>query len=168
MVEGGVFMKYSKKASIYFFAGYAFLMISLIYFALNVNLDEVEQANDYEVSDTFSEELKRAEAKSAQRAAKIEGKWQPSNQFIMIAMISASILDIVIILLWAHYENKKKQGGVDNPRRITNKKWFWNFIALGIVQPKDGRIVLNWKNLIGFILLMILLKFWISDRLQEM
>jgi hypothetical protein len=161
-------MKDSKIMTLYFFAGYAFLMISLIYFALNVDLKKVEQANDHKISETFSKEIHKAAEKSAQRAAKNEGKWQPSNQFIMTAMIVASILDIIIILLWARYENKKREGGVVNPRRITNQKWFWNLIALGIVQPRDGRIVLNWKNLIGVILFMIIIKFWISDRLQEL
>lgn len=161
-------MKNLKKMIIYFFAGYAFLMISLIYFALHVDIQKIEEANKHEILDTFSEELKKAQDKSEQRAAENEGKWQPSNQFIMTAMIGASILDIVIILLWARYENKKRAGGTVNPRRITNQKWFWNLIALGIVQPKDGRIVLNWKNFVGVILFMIFLKFWISDRLQEL
>ena len=50
-------------------------------------------------------------------------------------------------------------------KRWTDSKWFWHIIALGIVQPKNGRIVVNWRNLLAAFVLLTVLKFAILDQL---
>jgi hypothetical protein len=157
-----------KKLVITFFIGFIALMSSLIYFSTTVELGSDERNNSSIVSKTFSEELKIAEEKSIQRKAENEGKWKPSNQFVMTAMIIASILDIVIILLWARHENKKRKGtGEISTHHWTNKKWFWNLVSMGIVGPVNGKIVLNKKNLVIVIILLIALKFALSKKLES-
>ncbi|RSD29095.1 hypothetical protein [Mesobacillus subterraneus] len=49
----------------------------------------------------FKEEIKIHEAKQVEkkRSLKESGRWQTSNQFVIIALTTASILDIVIVLI---------------------------------------------------------------------
>ncbi|URT71810.1 hypothetical protein [Cytobacillus firmus] len=102
------------------------------------------------------------------KAAENEGKWQPSNTFVITAIAIGSCLDIIVVLLWARHENKKKQQGqFTNPNRLTNKKWFWYLVSMGIVLPKNGKLTFSLKNFILTVIFLVLLKFWLFDQLES-
>lgn len=153
----------AKNLPVLFFIVYLFLMASLIYFALNFKIGsepaKITQNKQNDVAASFSKELTAHEEKIKQKEIVQAHKWKPSKSFIITAISIASVLDIIIILLWARHENKKRQGAASLSRkRWTDQKWFWNVVALGIVQPKNNRIVINWKNLILFLIIMYILK----------
>jgi hypothetical protein len=154
--------KRHNKQIISFILIYSFLLGSLIYFSTS---KQTSPSNDSattktsEVSHTFSKEFKIYEEKKLQKELESKGKWKPSKSFLIISISIASVLDIVIIVLWAKHENKKRESKDSrDQRRWTDKKWFWNIVAMGIVQPKNNRIVMNWRNFILFLLSMYLLK----------
>lgn len=80
-------------------------------------------------------------------------------------MLGASVSDVAIILIWARHVNRKKEGREDTKIGLTDRKWFWNIVALGIVQPKDSKLVLNWRNLILAVAAMYILKKYALDSL---
>lgn len=148
------------KKKVAFFLLYFVLMASLIFAAVSVPINSNENVPSVkpELSNSFKEEMRIHEEKVRQKEIENAGKWEPSKQFVITAIVLASISDIVIILLWARHENKKREGSVQTRNRLTDSKWFWNIVAMGIVQPKNNRIVINWKNLIIFVIVMYLLK----------
>ncbi|MDZ5473722.1 hypothetical protein SM124_18550 [Bacillus sp. 31A1R] len=159
---------HSKNQTIFFFLLYFVLMGSLIFAAVSnpiENSDEKTPTLNPELSLSFKEEMAIHKEKVKQKEIENAGKWQPSKQFVMIAMISASILDIIIVLLWARHENikREKAEGIQS-KRITDSKWFWNLVALGIVQPKNNRIVINWRNLFLNIVLLYFIKKLLIDK----
>ncbi|WP_254178596.1 hypothetical protein [Cytobacillus oceanisediminis] len=102
------------------------------------------------------------------KAAENEGKWQPFNTFVITAISIGSCLDIIVVLLWARHENKKKQQGqFSNPNRLTNKKWFWYLVSMDIVLPKDDKLTFSLKNFILTVTLLVLLKLWLFDQLES-
>lgn len=54
-----------------------------------------------------------------------------------------------------------------NPDRLTNKKWFWYLVSMGIVLPKDGKLTFCLKNFIVTVFFLVLLKFWLFDQLES-
>jgi hypothetical protein len=158
--------KHSKyNFTLLFFAGYLLLMSSLIFCAVSYEGGKKSSNSKNEVSAAFSTEMKKYEEKKVQKEIINKDKWKPSNAFIITAISIASVLDVVIILIWAWSSNRKEteNRGLD---KWTEKKWFWNLVALGIIQPENGRLVLKWKNLILFIALMVALKFYILKKLE--
>ncbi|MFD2444691.1 hypothetical protein ACFSO7_12015 [Bacillus sp. CGMCC 1.16607] len=152
-----------KSPVLGFFVLYVILIVSLIFFALSYQGNKSESITEVkekksEVSTTFQKELDSYEEKKLEKEKEREGKWRPSKRFMIIAISAASVLDVVIIILWARHENKKRENKPSTKKTWTDKKWFWNIVAFGIVQPKNNRIVMNWKNFIIFIICMYLLK----------
>jgi hypothetical protein len=158
----------TNKQVIGFFLLYAFLMGSIIYgvTAAQTNNKAEHPPVKSEITQTFNEEMVKYEEKQKEKAIKDAEKWQPSKKFVATAMIIATILDIVIILVWAYLQNKKAdQSSASTKQRWIDKKWFWNVVAMGIVQPKDKKLVVNWKNLVLFIVVMYFLKKIFIDSL---
>ncbi|WP_244671245.1 MULTISPECIES: hypothetical protein [Bacillaceae] len=88
--------------------------------------------------------------------------------FVITAISIGSCLDIIVVLLWARHENKKKRDGqFSNPNRLTNKKWFWYLVSMGIVLHKDGKLTFSLKNFIVTIIFLVLLKLWLFDQLES-
>lgn len=169
LIGGNTLKSRIKSLPMAFFFIYLILMGSLIYFAMtnqnaenmktNSKQTEVTTQKQEEISETFSKEMKLYEKKKKQKEIEQAGKWKPSKTFVIIAISLSSVLDIVIILIWAKHENRKREGALpSNRKKWIDQKWFWNIIALGIIQPKNNRLVINWKNVVVFIIFMYLLK----------
>jgi hypothetical protein len=164
IVTGDNGMLKTKNLTFLFFLIYLVLMVSLIFFAMNHNNKDSDSTKlttkpQIEVSDTFSKELKAHEEKVKQKEIERANRWKPSKTFVIVAISISSFLDIIIILLWAKHENKKREGNPVTPsKRWTNQKWFWNVVALGIVQPKNNKLVISWVNLVVFLVAMYFLK----------
>lgn len=158
----------NSKHIISFFGAYFLLMISLIFFAVSYDGGGKASNRSNEVTSTFNKEMKLYEDRQVQKefaSADTKDRWKPSNQFIISALTLASVLDVVIILIWA----KKRNIGTSQKytgKRLTDHKWFWNLIAMGIVQPEQGKMVLKWRNMLLFIILMAALKYFISRKLD--
>ncbi|KMJ57427.1 hypothetical protein AB685_15490 [Bacillus sp. LL01] len=156
----------SKKFLFYFFSGYLFLILALIFFSSSADLTGGDSTAD--LVQSFEEEMAHTEKKNKEKAEK-KPLWDVPNHIAAPILIMASILDIVIILLWARNENRKREaqeaGIIQEKRRWTDSKWFWNIVAIGIVQPKSGRIVVNCRNLVAAFVLLTVLKFAILDHL---
>ena len=153
-----------KKLFLFFFV-YFLLFCSLILAVINMDRDRISQNSDVnEFSNVFKveNEVYEKRIEGQKRDQEKSNGWKPSKQFVMTAVILASILDIIIILLWARYENKKRNrvGTFVKKPKLTDKVWFWNVMAMGFVQPRNGRIKINWRNLIIFILTMYVIKKW--------
>jgi hypothetical protein len=161
---GDEVMLKTKNLTFIFFLFYLVLMASLIFFAINHNTKDSESTKlttkpQSEVTETFSKELKAHEEKVKQKEIERANRWKPSKTFVIVAISISSVLDIIIILLWARHENKKREGNPVTPsKRWTNQKWFWNVVALGIVQPKNNKLVISWVNLVVFLVAMYFLK----------
>ncbi|NMH71672.1 hypothetical protein HF078_01150 [Bacillus sp. RO2] len=156
----------SKKFLFYFFGGYLFLIVALIFFSSSADISGGGSTEN--IVPSFEEGMAHTEKKNEEKAKK-EPLWDVPNHIAAPILIMASILDIVIILLWARNENRKREaqeaGIIPVKKRWSDSKWFWNLIALGVVQPKNGRIVVNWRNLIATGILLTVLKFAILDQL---
>ncbi|WP_264740255.1 hypothetical protein [Cytobacillus firmus] len=150
-----------------FFIIYFALLCSLIFAAVTLK-PSFKQEQPSEISSAFSEELQIQKHQQEKKAAENEGKWKPSNTFVITAISIGSCLDIIAVLLWARHENKKKQQGpFSNLNRLTNKKWFWYLVSMGIVLPKDGKLTFSLKNFILTVIFLVLLKFWLFDQLES-
>jgi hypothetical protein len=159
--------KHSKYTfTLLFFAGYLLLMSSLIFFAVSYEGGKKSSNSRNEVASAFNMEMKKYEEKKVQKEIKNKDKWKPSNAFIITSITIASVLDVVIILIWAWHSNRRETEN-RGLNKWAEKKWFWNLVAMGIIQPENGRLVLKWKNLILFIALMVALKFYISKKLES-
>jgi hypothetical protein len=156
----------SKKFLFYFFGGYLFLIVALIFFSSSADISGGGSTEN--IVPSFEEGMAHTEKKNEEKAKK-EPLWDVPNHIAAPILIMASILDIVIILLWARNENRKREaqeaGIIPVKKRWSDSKWFWNLLALGVVQPKNGRIVVNWRNLIAAGILLTVLKFAILDQL---
>lgn len=154
-----------------FFLFYFLLMSSIIFGVISSNgpkkeLDE-SKSSIQKFEDTFTTELRVYENKIEKRNATKSDRWRPSDRFVIIALTLSSILDIVIVLVWARYENRKREGQTDARAKpsLTDRKWFWNIVAMGIIQPKNNKLVLDWRNLIFVVIAMYLMKKAIVDQL---
>ncbi|QFT87988.1 hypothetical protein FIU87_04900 [Bacillus sp. THAF10] len=156
----------SRKFLFYFFGGYLILMLALIFFSSSTDL--TGKGSKEEFTKSFQESLAHTEKRNEEKAKK-EPLWDVPNHIAAPILILASILDIAIILLWARNENRKREaqeaGNIQIKKRWSDHKWFWNVIAMGVVQPKNGRIVIVWRNLIAALILLTALKFVVLDRL---
>ncbi|MFE7060682.1 hypothetical protein ACFVAD_00855 [Sutcliffiella sp. NPDC057660] len=157
----------SKHLPLLFFGGYALIILAVIYFASTTNI--TIEGNTEKFTDTFQVNIEETKKIQKEKAATRKPLWDIPNHIAATAMILASILDIVIILLWARNENKKREaeeaGIIPVKKRWTDSTWFWNIIAMGVVQPKEGRIRIKWRNMILAIALLTGVKFLVLDRL---
>ncbi|MBY0123033.1 hypothetical protein [Bacillus sp. S/N-304-OC-R1] len=152
------------KFNFIFFLIYSSLMVSLIFFA--THFSQTNKQDTYiktnEVSETFSKELNRyKDEKKLKETNGEHNRWKPSKSFAITAIGISSVLDIIIILLWAKHENNKKRAGQDTPnqrRKWTDSPKFWKFISIGMLQMKNERIHIHWINTILIVIVMILLK----------
>lgn len=152
----------SSNQALMFFIIYIALLGSLIFAAVSFT-PTFQQEQPSEISSAFIQKHNQEK-----KAAENEGKWQPSNTFVITAISIGSCLDIIVVLLWARHENKKtKQGEFPNPDRLTNKKWFWYLVSMGIVLPKDGKLIFSLKNFILTVIFLVLLKFLLFDQLES-
>lgn len=159
------------KFSIIFFLLYAFLLSSLIFYAMNFSNTNSQKnyVKTNEVSSTFSQELKLYEEKKQKEMKQDSQKWKPSRAFVITAIGISSVLDIIIILLWARHENKKR--AVDSTN-VHGKKWsnsprFWKLVSMGMLEMSNGKINVNWKNTITFFVLILLLKFVLTKTIMS-
>lgn len=153
-----------------FFLLYFLLMSSIIFGVISSNGPKKElgesKSSIQKFEETFTSELRVHENNKEKRNATRSDRWIPSDRFVIIALTLSSILDIVIVLIWARYENRKREGQTQPAGpRLTDRKWFWNIIAMGIIQPKNNKLVLNWRNLIFVVIAMYLMKKAIVDQL---
>lgn len=146
----------NKKGVALFFLFYVLLLTSIIT-AVVLNPVKLNEVESLEVKGTtFAEELKRYEEKRKQEELlkKQEKGWEVSNELAVTAITLGSILDIVIVLLWARSENRKREGiPPPDKKRWRDSKIFWNIVAMGVVQPKGHKLKVNWLNMIGVFLL---------------
>ncbi|KAA9021071.1 hypothetical protein [Niallia endozanthoxylica] len=148
--------KNSKNLTILFFTGYVLLMVSMIAGVTLVDLPNINEGNTVEkVNPTFEEALAAYEQQQAEKKAEQEErKWKVSNEFVMIAVTIGAVLDVIIIVIWAKTQNRKlKEAKETNKRKWLYSKVFWNIVALGVIQPKEKQLVINWYNLIGVTIL---------------
>ncbi len=165
-------MESSKKKIALFFLIYVLLFCSLLLAVKSLDVEGIKEDSDVsKFSNEFKSELAAYEKKQEilkQQELESEG-WKPSKQFAMTAVIAASIADIIIVLLWARHVNKKRQN-IDEgtqKQKIINQKWFWNIVSMGIVQPRDGKISIIWRNVIIFIVTMYILKSWLFNHVWK-
>ncbi|WP_449539261.1 hypothetical protein [Ferdinandcohnia sp. Marseille-Q9671] len=164
------------KKGILFGVGYALFILLAIGIGLyysNFDVPDNKLISDVkktEVTQSFDEALKAdRERIERNKASKDPNKWEPSPTFVLVAISIGAIADIVIVILWARHDNRKKQQeevqGTTLKRRITDSNLFWWIIGLGVVQKKNDRLVIVWKYVVGYIVLGLLLKVWLSKEL---
>jgi hypothetical protein len=155
--------RFIKQAALFFIIYFA--LLSSLIFAATALKPSLQKEQPTEIASAFSKEIQIQEEKEEKKAAENEGKWQPSKTFIITAISIGSVLDVIIAILCARHENKKNQESQSfNPNKWTSKKWFG---SMGIVEPKNGKLTISWKNLILTILFLVLLKFWLFEKLES-
>lgn len=142
-------MKKSMNKIVLFFTIYLLLMLSII---LAVSLaDFTPSKSTIEIPDTFKQELEKHEKKvQARQEESKKNRWNLSNETVLIAVSIGAVLDIIIVYIWVRRENRKN----DDKERTGKKNWrdskiFWNIVAMGVIQPKENKYVINWVNMIG-------------------
>jgi hypothetical protein len=158
------------KKTIAFFLLYFALMTSIIVgvtFSQSEKQQEaVDKSSSIEIQESFKKEMNVYETRKVLREAELSERWRPSDRFVIIALTASSILDIVIVLLWARHENRKREGKPQTVKpRLTDRKWFWNIVAMGIVQPNNNKLVISWRNLILVIIAMYFVKKSLVDQM---
>ncbi|MFS0862466.1 hypothetical protein [Fredinandcohnia sp. 179-A 10B2 NHS] len=144
--------------------------IGLYYSTFDVPKNKaIENVKYTQVTQSFQEALKKEQERVEKRkAAEDPDRWKPSPAFVLTAISIGAIADIVIVILWARHENKKRDESNSihiSKKRITDSKLFWWIIGLGIVQKKNDRLIIEWKYIVAYIVLGFLLKVWISKEL---
>ncbi|WP_417898838.1 hypothetical protein ABN702_22675 [Bacillus haimaensis] len=157
----------SKHLPLLFFSGYALIILAVIYFASTANI--IIEGNSEKFTETFQVNMEETKKIQEEKVANRKPLWDIPDHIAATAMVLASILDIVIILLWARNENKKREaeeaGIIPIKKRWTDSKWFCSIIAMGVVQPREGRIRINWRNMLLAIAFLTGVKFLVLDRL---
>ncbi|MFP7300199.1 hypothetical protein [Neobacillus niacini] len=159
-------MKKSTNKTVLFFTVYLLLMISMI---LAVSLADFKPSkSSVEVPDTtFKQELEKHEKKVEARQEESKKKrFNISNETVLIAVSIGAVLDVVIVYIWVKKENRKNS----EKERTGKKRWrdskiFWNIVAMGVIQPKENKYVINWVNMIGAgILVHLFLYFFLQEN----
>ncbi len=139
------------KKGVLFVSAYCFIMFSIIaigiyYPKLDVpeNRFIVNSAQTYETQ-SFDEALKAHEEKTkGKKETENPNRWKPSSAFVITAISIGAIADIIIVLLWARHENKKreKEAEANLPRKksITDYSLFWWVIGLGMIKKEERKI----------------------------
>lgn len=159
-----------SKFNALFFIVYACLMGSLIFFAVTYNQSNSKkiEVGTNEITLTFSKELQKYEEEKKQKEMIQTNKWKPSRTFVITAIGISSVLDVLIILLWARHENKKREAANHTP--LSSKKWvnspkFWTLLSMGMLQIKHDRISIHWRNTILVVIMMLILKLAITKTI---
>ncbi|RFB18450.1 hypothetical protein DZB84_05945 [Bacillus sp. HNG] len=131
----------------------------------------VSDVRQTEATQSFEEALKADKERVEKKTeAQKDNRWKPSPTFVLVAISIGAIADIVIVILWARHENKKRkfEGNETQLRkkRITDYAIFWWIIGLGIVQKKNEKLVIYWRYMVAYIVLGFLLKVWITKELM--
>ena len=157
-------MKKSNTKIILFFATYILLMVSMI--AAVTLIDFEPSKSTVEIPDTtFKQELEKHEKKVEARQVEKKNSRNISNETVLIAVSIGALLDVIIVYIWVKRENRK----MDGKERSSKKRWrdskiFWNIVAMGVIQPKENKYVINWFNMIGVgILLHFFLYFFLIE-----
>ncbi|WP_335482853.1 hypothetical protein [Bacillus sp. JJ1773] len=78
------------------------------------------------------------------------------------------VLDIIIILLWARHENKKRaaaeQAQISRKKRIHSPR-FWKLLSMGMLEIINDRIRIHWINTSIVVILMLILKFALTKTI---
>ncbi|WP_071394294.1 hypothetical protein [Bacillus tuaregi] len=160
-------MKRSKKRNnltLLFFTGYVFLLISLIAGVMFIDSPiKSESISTALVDSTFKEAIESYETKQEEKKkVQSEPRWKPSNELVMTAVSIGAVLDIIIIVIWAKYQNRTQQASTSSKeRKWLYSKLFWNIVALGVIQPKENKLVINWINMIAVTIFIHLLLYYI-------
>ncbi|MFT4415864.1 hypothetical protein ACLM5H_18555 [Fredinandcohnia humi] len=129
----------------------------------------ITDAKQSEVTQSFDEALKADQERVEKKKADEDpNKWKPSPAFVLIAISIGAIADIVIVILWARHENKKRaqenKANLPRKKRMTDSNVFWWVIGLGIVRKRNDRLIIDWKYVAVYLILGLLLKVWITKE----
>jgi hypothetical protein len=150
-----------KKVAVFYLI-YFLVMSSLVYVAI-WSSNKIKEVKVVDQSVVEHSQMKNEQIENKEGTP---SKWKPSEKFTLTAVTAASIADVVIILLWARHENKKRENESNvQKKRWAERKWFWHIVAMGIVQPKENKLVINWRNFILFIITMYLIKKYLFQLL---
>lgn len=146
---------------------YVTVMISLIFSGIFVSKQDIDIDIDipkpYQI-EKVEQEVVVEEAKPIETNEESE-RWEPSKPFLIAAISIASVLDLLIILLWVKYDKKKRmlaEQGIVQKKSITDSKWFLWVVGLGILKKENDRLVVNWKLFISYFIILIAVKFFIA------
>ncbi|MEC1525520.1 hypothetical protein P9D43_26325 [Neobacillus niacini] len=162
-------MKKANKKMALFFTTYFLLMVSMILAVTLVDFKPSKSSVEMPET-TFKQELEKHEKKiAAKQEEKKKNRWTISRETVMIAVSIGAILDIIIAYIWVRRENRKYDGKeMLNKKRWRNSKIFWNIVAMGVIQPKGKKFVINWFNMIGVsILLHLFFYFFLIKKLRR-
>ncbi|QOR68101.1 hypothetical protein IM538_08325 [Cytobacillus suaedae] len=128
------------------------------------------EAKQNEVKQAFSEALKADEERiEKKKESEDPDKWTPSPGFVLTAVSIGAIADIVIVILWARHENRKREiedgTNLTRKKRLTDSNLFWWVIGLGIVRKRNDKLIVDWKYVLAYIILGLLLKVWLTKEL---
>lgn len=158
-------MKKSNTKIVLFFTTYILLMVSMIV-AVSV-VDFKPGKSSVELPDTtFKQELEIHEKNvEARQEEKKKNRWNITNETVLIAVSMGAFLDIIIAYIWVRRENRKHDGKErSGKKRWRDSKIFWNIVAMGVIQPKGNKYVINWFNMIGIgFLLHLFLYFFLNE-----
>jgi hypothetical protein len=157
-------MKKSNMKILLFFTTYLLLMVSMI--AAVSLIDYKASKSPVEIPDTtFKQELEKHEKKVEARQEEMKNRWNITNEMVLIAVSIGALLDVIIVYIWVKRENRKMDGKEkSSKKRWRDSKIFWNIVAMGVIQPKENKYVINWFNMIGAgILLHFFLYFFLND-----
>jgi hypothetical protein len=157
-------MKKSNMKILLFFTTYLLLMVSMI--AAVSLIDYKASKSKVEIPDTtFKQELEKHEKKVEARQEEMKNRWNITNEMVLIAVSIGALLDVIIVYIWVKRENRKMDGKEkSSKKRWRDSKIFWNIVAMGVIQPKENKYVINWFNMIGAgILLHFFLYFFLND-----
>jgi hypothetical protein len=159
-------MKKPNNKIVLFFSAYFLLIISMIIAVTFVDFKPSKLS--VEVPDTtFKQELEKHQKKiAAKQEEKRKNRLNITNETVMIAVSIGALLDIIIAYIWVRRENRKYEGKErPNKERWRDSKIFWNIVAMGVIQPKGNKYVINWVNMIGIgILLHLFFYFFLMEN----
>ncbi|MEH7238346.1 hypothetical protein [Bacillus sp. JJ1562] len=144
--------------------------IGLYYSTFEVPNNKIVSDAKQKVDTQSFEEALKADNERVEKKKEVQNdnRWKPSPTFVLVAISIGAIVDIVIVILWARHENKKRKFEKNeiliNKKRITDYNIFWWIIGLGIVQKKNDKLVIYWRYVMAYIVIGFLLKAWITKE----
>lgn len=138
-------MRKSTRMIICFFTGYILLMVSLISSVAFIDFNKTTPPIKITEHTIKQEEIKVEEKENKEPKQLL---FNVSDEFAIIAITVAAIVDIIIVILWARKENQKLEGKAVPRNRWRDTKLFWNIVAMGVIQPKNKKFSINWINMI--------------------
>ena len=155
-------MRKSTRMTIWFFTGYILLMLSLISSVAFIDFNKATSPIKITEHTIKQEEIKVEEIKNKEPKQLL---FNVSDEFAIIAITVAAIVDIFIVILWARKENQKLEGkDVPRKKRWRDTKLFWNIVAMGVIQPKNKKFSINWINMITVTVLLHVLLYLLLTK----